>query len=449
MSSRDSILHPDFVARPYWWEAAAPTAWHSSELPAQTQVLIVGAGYAGLNAALELARAGVAVCAVDAEQFGFGASSRNGGAVSAGVNLGKGLSGAPGQRDCDAGGKAVFARLLAESGQAFDHLERVIERQGIDCRYERSGRLIGAHTPAHYAAFADKMRRLNELSEAEISLLPAERQREHIGSDYYYGAMLSERSGKLHPALYYRGLLDAAAAAGATLCAETQVLKIDGAPGRFTLETSAGSCRAEQVVIATNGTTGALTPELRRRLVPVASHIIATEELPDGLGADLFPTGRTISETQRILHYYRLSPDGKRVIFGGRAKFTEAGVDVVAPILHARMVERFPELAGIRVSHAWSGLVAFTADFAPHLGLRDGLHYCLGCNGSGVAMLSYFGYVVARRIVTGGEHASAYAGRPFAKIPLPFYSGRPWFLPALGSFYLALDRHERRRAARI
>ena len=122
--------------------------------------------------------------------------------------------------------------------------------------------------------------------------------------------------------------------------------------------------------------------------MPVASHIIATEELPEDLVKSLIPKGRVVSDTKRVLCYYRQSPDNKRVIFGGRARFTQVTPEVSAPVLHGYMLERWPQLKGTKVTHAWTGNVAFAFDFLPHMGQEQGMHYLMACNGSGVAMMS-------------------------------------------------------------
>lgn len=442
MSRDPALFHPEYVPEPYWWAAARPGTDHSTALPPQTEVLIVGGGYAGLSAAIELARHGHAATVVEAEEFGYGASSRNGGGVSAGVNLGKGISGGPGQKKDNAD---RLERLLAESAESLKLVETLIEREKIDCHYERSGRYLGAYTPEHFKGFAAKSELLNRVTNGDTDVLPPDRQREEIASDFYHGGLVIRRSGKLHPALFHKGLLDAAARAGVTLCAKTKATRISGSVGNFSIETSGGICRAEQVVIATNGYTGGLTPSLRNRLVPVKSHIIATEELPTDQVQSLIPHGRTISETPRVLNYYRQSPDMKRVIFGGRPRFTDVGADVTAALLHEQMTDRFPQLNGTRITHSWSGTVAFTNDHIPHLGREAGMHYALGCNGSGVGMLTYLGYQIARRIIQGGTSDSAYEGLELPLVPVPFYNGNPWFLPIVGGYYRFLDRLDRRR----
>lgn len=272
-------------------------------------------------------------------------------------------------------------------------------------------------------------------------MVPRERQQEEIASDYYHGGMVVERSGKLHPALYYKGLLDACRRRGVPVCAEAAVGRIARAGSSWRVETSRGEVRAGDVVIATNGYTGDLTPALRRRVVPVASHIIATEELPADLARSLIPRGRTLSDTRRVLCYYRMSPNGRRMVFGGRARFTQVEAAVSAPILHRYMTARFPQLHGVKVTHAWTGNTAFTLDALPHMGQSDGLHYCLGCNGSGVAMMTYLGWQTARKIAGVANYACSFDTADFPGHPL--YSGNPWFLPVVGGWYRLRDRLDR------
>lgn len=430
---------------PYWWEAAPPTDAGNLDPPDQADVLVVGGGYTGLNATLELARAGRSVVVCEAERFGHGASTRNGGGVSAGINLGKGMSGGPGERSNSAAGRALLERLMGESRQAFDLVGELIAREDIHCHYEVRGRMVGAYTPGHFEKFPSKAETINRLTHADAYVIPRARIREEMASDFYHGGLVIERAAKLHPALYMHGLRAAAASAGAILCAHTQVTAVEGEPGQFTVQTSKGLVRCAEVVIGTNGYTGALTPALQRGIVPATSHIIATEELPEDIVRDLIPRGRTLSETPRILHYYRQSPDGRRIIFGGRARFTDVDPTTRARILHKAMVERFPQLAGARVTHSWTGYVAFTYDNLPHIGQHRGMHYALGCNGSGVAMMSYFGNLIARRILKSNAVSSAYIGLDLPRIPVPGYNGKPWFLPIVGGWYRLLDRLDRAR----
>ncbi|HXW24450.1 MAG TPA: FAD-dependent oxidoreductase [Xanthobacteraceae bacterium] len=434
-----ALFHPDFKASPYWWEAWRPNADGSADVPARADVAIVGAGYGGLATALELRRAGTDVVVIEADEFGSGASSRNGGAVSGGINLGKGLSG---RRSADQDELArEAAAMRRDAADSLLLVEEIIAREKIECCYERKGRFVGAYTPRHYDDLARKLDALNRDAGGEATMLARAHQHEEIASDFYYGGMVVRRSGKLHPALYCRGLLDACRRHGVTLCARTRVTRIARRPPGFLVRTERGEVAAREVVIATNGYTGDATPALKRRLLPVASHIIATEELAPELAASLIPNGKTVNDTPRVLTYYRMSPDGKRVLFGGRARFTQVGPQVSVPALHRMMTRRFPQLARARVTHAWTGNVAFTFDFLPHMGRLDGMHYLLGCNGSGVAMMTYLGTQSARKILGGTNRASALDERDFPTVPL--YDGNPWFLPLVGGYYRLRDRLDR------
>ncbi|HEY3911323.1 MAG TPA: FAD-binding oxidoreductase [Stellaceae bacterium] len=435
MPSSD-ILHRDFTPEPYWWEAYRPTAGELVEVPREARVAIVGGGYAGLSTALELARHGIDAVVLESSELGFGASTRNGGAVSGGVNVGKGFTG----RSIDIDG-ARAERILADAADAFALIDRLIGEERIDCFWEKPGRFVGAWTKKHFAAQARRLALLNAAAQSGAFMVPRERQREEIASDYYHGGMVVGRSGKLHPALYYKGLLDACRRRGVMVCARAAVDRISSAGGSWRVETSRGDVSAGDLVIATNGYTGGLTPALRRRVVPIASHIIATEELPPDLARSLIPKGRTLSDTRRVLCYYRMSPDGRRMVFGGRARFTQVSARVSAPVLHRYMTARFPQLRGVKITHGWTGNTAFTFDALPHMGQRDGLHYCLGCNGSGVAMMTYLGWQTARKIAHSANYSCSYDTPDFPGHPL--YSGNPWFLPAVGGWYRLRDRLDR------
>ena len=438
----DSIFHKDFKAMPWWWEAWHPGSERSQDPPSRTDVLVIGAGYGGLSTALEYARSGGEVTVLERGDFGVGASTRNGGAVSGGTSLGKGFSGKKAMAEDQK--KALMAAMLHDAGESLAQVERVIQREGIECSWRSAGRFLGAYTSRHYGDLARSLGTYNGAAGAGARMLPRERQREEIDSEYYHGGMVVERAGQLHPALYFAGLLEAAERAGARLCANTDATRIERRPhGGFIAHTSKGTIEAREVVIATNGYTGDLTPRLKRRLVPVASHIIATEELPEDLARSLIPKGRTISDTKRVLCYYRLSPDSRRVIFGGRARFTQVSPVVSAPVLHRYMTERWPQLAGCKVTHAWTGNVAFAFDYLPHMGKDDGMHYLLCCNGSGVAMMSYLGYQTARKLLGGSDEANnAFDGRDFPSAPL--YNGAPWFLPMVGAWYRTRDWWDRK-----
>ena len=430
------IFHPDFTPAPYWWEAYRPVAGELVDVPREARVAIVGGGYAGLAAALEFVRHGIDAVVLEQGALGIGASTRNGGSVSGGVNVGKSFSGRATPVDAERA-----HRLLADASDAFALIERLIAEEAIDCFWQKRGRFVGAWTPDHFAYQEKRVASLNDDAQSGAYMVPRGRQREEIASDYYYGGMVVERSASLHPALYYKGLLDACRRREVRVCAEAAVEKITANGAGWRVETSRGTVIAGDVVIATNGYTGTLTPALRRRIVPIASHIIATEPLAPDVANSLIPKRRSISDTKRVLCYYRMSPDGTRMVFGGRARFTPADPMLCARVLHGYMTERFPQLKGVRVTHSWTGNTAFTLDALPHMGEEGGLHYCLGCNGSGIAMMTYLGTQTARKIARVANAPCAFDGGEFPDHKL--YTGNPWFLPLVGGYYRMRDRLDR------
>ena len=430
-----AIFHKDFKARPFWWEAHEPKALPEIPLPKETRVAIVGAGYAGLSAALELAREGLDCVVLDANEPGFGASTRNGGMVSGGVNVGK-------RYMSRAMGTEEAAPYLADAADAFGLIEDLIAREKIDCGWTRAGYFLGAWCKGHFEGMAKKADTLNKYAKSEAYLVPPERQREEIGSDYYRGGMVVGRAAHLHPALYFKGLLDLCAKRGVRIASKTPVTKLTQSGNGWQVETPRGVIQAGDVIIATNGYTGDVTPQLKRRVVPVGSYIIATEELAPELGGSISPKNRSFADTRRVLTYYRMSPDGKRLIFGGRAKFGHTDPIETAHILHGFMLDRFPQLRGAKITHAWTGNVAFTLDEMPHMGKFDNLHFALGCNGSGVAMMTYLGHQTARKIAGRMNRVSAFDQPEFPDHPL--YNGSTWFLPWIGRYFRTRDWIDRR-----
>jgi glycine/D-amino acid oxidase-like deaminating enzyme len=430
-----SIFHRDFKAQPLWWEAYKPTALPETALPREARVVIIGAGYAGLSAALELTSQGMGCLVLDANEPGFGGSTRNGGMVSSGANVGKRYMSKPMPAD-------QAAPFLADAADAFTLIEDLIAREKIDCGWTKSGYFLGAWCKSHFDDMAKKVAELNAAADSGCYLVPPEHQREEIGSDYYRGGMVVGRAAHIHPALYFKGLLDLCVNRGVRIASKTPVTKLTESAAGWTVETPRGSITAGDVIIATNGYTGDITPQLKRRVVPVGSYIIATEELPRDLAASLSPKNRAISDTRRVLTYYRLSPDGKRMIFGGRAKFGHTDPVETAPILHRFMLDRFPQLRGSKITHAWTGNVAFTLDELPHMGKFQNLHYALGCNGSGIAMMTYLGQQTARKVAGKSNRICAFDQPEFPSHPL--YTGNTWFLPWIGRYFRTRDWIDRR-----
>ncbi|MEE4189723.1 MAG: FAD-binding oxidoreductase, partial [Roseobacter sp.] len=179
--------------------------------------------------------------------------------------------------------------------------------------------------------------------------------------------------------------------------------------------------------------------------IPIGSYVIATEELPKDLVSELFPTGRIASDTRKVVYYYRASPDGRRVIFGGRVSANETDTAISGPRLFADMCQIFPQLTSYGVTHSWMGRVAYTFDELAHTGVHDGVHYAMGYCGSGVSMASYLGHKLGQKVLGRAEGITAFDGLQNPTRPL--YYGNPWFLPATVAWYRRQDRRQTDKAA--
>lgn len=430
----------DFVERPFWWDDAPPTDSDAAELPDRADVVVVGGGYTGLNAARRLAQEGASVVVLEAEQLGWGASTRNAGHLSSGVNLGKGSSSgvrSPLERSLT---PELLSALREEARDAFGYLESLIADNDLNCQYVRSGRFVGAISGRHFRTLKSKIEAA-DLGDSRI--VPPGEQHHEIATTAYAGGAVIGLAGQLHPAHFYHGVLSLATKHGARVFGRTPVSRIERRTGQSGFLVHAGGRRiaADHVLLATNGYTGPLDSWLRRRIVPAASYIIVTEPLPEGQLETLIPNFRTVADTRRLLTYFRPTPDRRRILFGGRAILTTKPASEIAGHLYRRLVTIFPGLDGVRISHAWTGKIAFTFDFLPHMGSHEGVTYCAGCNGSGVAMQSYLGYRAAESLL--GRPSSGFWNLEFPTVP--FYRGTPWFLPLMTANYAFRDWIDRLR----
>ena len=241
----------------------------------------------------------------------------------------------------------------------------------------------------------------------------------------------------LDPARYHQGILTLAIEAGVSIISNSHVADLKRYAGKFELTTTEGDFVAREVIIATNGYTGKLTPWLRRRVIPIGSYMIATEPINPDLMNELMPKKRVVSDTRKVVYYYRPSPDGTRIIFGGRVTSGDSNLHKSGSLLRKELIRIFPQLSNIKISHSWMGFVAYTFDELPHIGNNDGLHYAMGCCGSGVGMASYLGTRLGESLLTSGADITGLEKIGF-KTRL-FYNGNPWFLPASVAYYRWLD----------
>ena len=417
---------------PYWWEAARPPENRDIALPARSEVVVIGAGYTGLSAALTLARAGREVVILDAENPGSAASSRNAGYF--GYELRTGLS-----TLISRFGRSSALDIARTGLDAFVYSKNLIESEQIQCDLSDVGRLICACRPSHYESMARESELIKRELGIESRMLAATELREQLGTDIYHGAKLLVSSYAMHPGKYLCGLLERVRAAGVTIAGNTPVTAVH-APSKEVV-TVRGKISAQHIIVATNAYTGDFVPGLKRCLIPIGARIIATEELSEDLMRAVFPVYRVAIDTRKLYRAFRPSPDGKRVLFAGRSVGSPMDAERNAKSLRKSMLDVFPMLHDAPISHSWGGYVGFTFDNLPHLGEHAGIHYALGFNGTGSTMGPFLGHKIAMKII-GGKGSDCLLDR-FELKSRPFYHGNPWFLPLVLMGYRFLDRFGR------
>jgi glycine/D-amino acid oxidase-like deaminating enzyme len=417
----------------YWVNnTPRPEGIISEEMPSTVDVAIVGSGYTGLNAAIELVKNGASVAVLDQGTLGFGGSSRNGGIFSP---------------DLKSGMQSIENRYGMETAKVFwqwsldasQYVENTISSEGIVCDYQQDGQVYLAIKAEHFTAAQRYMDYLakNFGYTGQRAIGPSE-IRDEIGSDSFYAGIFEAFAGGVDPAKYVFGLAKLAAMHGAQLIEHAKVTKVERLNSGFHLIASKGHIQADEVLLATNGYTTHLVPQARFGIFPIASCIILTEPLPESLQREISPSNRVYYDSKRLLNYFRLTADG-RLLFGGRKSTAEnTNLERSARRIHRRMLQVFPQLLGVCVTHTWSGYVGYTFDHMPHIGRINGIHYAYGYCGHGVIASSYMGVEVAKLI--SGEKESS----PFLEIDHPRFFGASFekiFLPLGSVWFRFLDRY--------
>jgi glycine/D-amino acid oxidase-like deaminating enzyme len=414
------------------WEETAVAAPVVPTLAGEhhAQVLIVGAGYLGLSAGLHLAQAGTDVVVVDAHAPGWGASGRNGGQVI------------PGLKHDPSELEAMFGRERGEriwrfAGATADVVFDLIARHRLDCNARRAPWIQGIHSQK---AAARAQRRVDDWTKrgAPVRYLDRAQVAAIAGTDIYLGAFADTRAGALQPLSYARELARITMAAGARVYRDARVMSLVNEGSQWGAVTATGaSVRAPTVLIATNAYADDLVPGLAQSIVSLNSLQIATAPLPAALRRTMLPNGETLSDTRRVIRYWRLDDEG-RLLMGGRGPYRDADAAGDWNHLAAHVRRHFPALADVAFTHRWGGRVAVHVDYVPRLHRpHPGMLIAIGCQGRGIAWQTAMGAELAK-LALDPRYDPVLPITPMR--PIPFHSLKALGVASTIALWRTLDR---------
>jgi gamma-glutamylputrescine oxidase len=375
-------------------------------------VCVIGGGYAGLSAALELAERGYSVVLLEAQRLGWGASGRNGGQVLVGF----GTSG-----EC-----AIERQLPKEdarrawdaSVQGVELVRDRIAKYRIDCDYT-SGALSLAVKPSKMRALDAWARHVMEAYDYPLRWIVPEDMPNWIASSRYYAGVADDRSGHLHPLKYCLGLAEAARKAGVAIYEDSPVFRLERGADAIA-RTAQGQVKAHFMVLAGNvylAEYGDLAPKLSARIMPVGTYIVATQPMGQARAHALLPKQTAVSDTNFALDYFRLSAD-TRLLFGGGDSYTATTPRDLVGRIRKRMLVAFPQLTDLDIEYAWGGFVDITMNQAPDLGRLDrNIYFLQGFSGHGLAFTGMAGRLVAQAIAGQAERFDIFSKIKHRKFP--------------------------------
>jgi gamma-glutamylputrescine oxidase len=391
------------------------------------EVCVVGAGFTGLSAGLELAERGHEVVVIEAAKVGWGASGRNGGQIVNGLNAGLETIG----RRYGEATAAFVATVVQEGGRI---IRERVARYGIDCDL-KEGQLFTAFTARQMRELEEKQALWRRHGIDNFELVDKAGVRRHVASDAYAGGMLDRTGGHLHPLNLALGQAAALEAKGGVIHEESPVVRIEDAGGRPVVRTAKGTVRPEVLILAGNAYLGEAVPEIADRVMPFSTQIMATEPLGER-GRALLPTGVCVEDVRYVLDYYRLSADG-RLLWGGGTVYGGTDPADIRAKLTPNLERVFPGLRGVRIEHAWSGNCAISFSRVPQLGrLGSRTYFAQGYSGHGVVGSHLFGRIIAEAVDGDVSRFDVFASLPW----IPFPGGRRWAVPysVLGSWWYGL-----------
>jgi gamma-glutamylputrescine oxidase len=393
-------------------------------------VCVVGGGIAGCSTALHLAERGLSVVILEQHRIAWGASGRSGGQALFGVA-------APQAKLRRLIGPADARAVWDMSVEALDLMRSLIQRFRIDCDFV-PGYLLTAVKPRHERELRAEVEELHgTYGYTSVRYLDRAAVRAELATERYSGALYDGNSGHLHPLNYTLGLAAAAESFGVRIFEDTRVSSFSPAAGsRLRVATPRGEVRARQLVLCGNVYLGDTAPALARKIMGVATYIVATEPLGEARARELIANNPAVCDLNWVLDYFRRSAD-HRLLFGGRVNYSGLKSFDAPAATRARMLRVFPQLQDARVDYAWGGEVDITLNRAPHFGrLAPDVYFLQGFSGHGIALTGIAGKLVAEAIAGTAGRFDVFARIPHADFPGGLALRRPALVLAMLYFRL-------------
>jgi glycine/D-amino acid oxidase-like deaminating enzyme len=423
MSSSPAVSYYRATATPY-------AAYAPLQERVDARVAIIGGGFAGLHTALGLAERGVGnVVLLEREQIGFGASGRNGGFVFAGYSLGE-------QSLLDQLGESAARMLFGLTTQAVERIRQQVARYAIPCDVVDQG-VIWANWFRDPAVLRQRQELLAKHYGIEWEWLPQNELRERIHTRRYYDGLYERHALHLHPLNLAIGLAGAAAAQGVRIHENTDAWQLRRDGTRWRIETAQGAVHADQVVLACGGYLAGLRRQVDRAILPIATYVMVTEPLGDRL-AECLRTRSAVYDSRFAFDYYRPLPD-TRLLWGGRISIRDRSPRAVQRLLMQDLLRVFPQLKGVRIDYAWSGLMSYARHQMPQIGSSgDGLWWAQAFGGHGLAPTCAAGDLLASALAEGDDRWKQFSGYGLARTYRPlgylgaqasywWQQGKDWF----------------------
>jgi gamma-glutamylputrescine oxidase len=403
------VIAPGYPESWYVATADRPKERPALEGELKADVCVIGGGFTGLSAALNLAERGLSVVLLEAERLGFGASGRNGGLMGSG------------QRKDVIETEALFgferSRLLwdfAEEAKA--EVAGRAERHAIDCDLQK-GQLVGIHTK-RYAGWA------RELSEAlalrydypDTQVLDAEATRALVATDAYLEGFFDPHAAAIHPLNFALGLGNACEAAGVRVFESSRVTHYTRSDPA-SVHTTDGKVTATFIVLACNGYLDRLEPRVAGKIMPINNFVVTTEPLGESRASALISGRFGVHDTRFVVNYYRLTHD-HRLLFGGGENYRRGFPRDVAGFVRPYLLKVFPQLAGVAIDYSWGGTLSVTVNRLPHVGrLPPNLFFAQGYSGHGISIATFAGKVIAEAVTGTASRFDVLASLPMKSFP--------------------------------